>query len=154
MDDEAREAMREEGYDPDTPQIDRLWLMPADVEGDRHWSASPVTLWDVEYVRADLLADLTAKLAAAEARAERAEAALAKCKLALTASCYYDQDAEDAHPPDAIVYLCRERHITTTGGMLWRAWAKAIDEAFDPMAAGLAPADEPAGPAKGGRDGE
>jgi hypothetical protein len=151
MDDEAREAMREEGYDPDTPQIDRLWLMPADVEGDRHWSASPVTLWDVEYVRADLLADLAAKLAAAEARAERAEASWRLAYSRLTRA--LAEPATDDRA--ALVELA--------------TWIEAagLAPADEPPGPGVVPlpwgttysaiirgAMEPAGPAKGGSDGE
>jgi hypothetical protein len=69
MDDETREAMREEGYEPDgPPPPDRLWLMPLDTEGDRHWAESRVTPWDTEYVHA----------AAALARVTELEAILAR----------------------------------------------------------------------------
>jgi hypothetical protein len=51
MDSEEREAMIEDGYDPDgAPPPPELWLMPPDNDGERMWAQTRVTPWDVRYV--------------------------------------------------------------------------------------------------------
>jgi hypothetical protein len=74
------------------------------------------------------IADLTAKLAAAEARAERASLLPALVEACNAMATLLEMD------DDMAAYMAAE---------VWKQ-----------LAAGLAPADEPAGPAKGGGDGE
>jgi hypothetical protein len=131
------------------------------------------------------IADLKAKLAAAEERAERAGVCwfttgetpdvkpggvgeylvtveLSTGRRYVTAGCYLNQfevdewDGPGEDDPHTGWHTAGptpqyDDYYVPLSGVV--AWAEK-PAAFDPMAAGLAPADEPAGPAKGGRDGE
>jgi hypothetical protein len=64
MDSEEREAMIEDGYDPDgAPPPPELWLMPPDNDGERMWAQTRVTPWDVRYVPEAALATERARYA-------------------------------------------------------------------------------------------
>jgi hypothetical protein len=117
--------------------ISRLGYMAADLAGTIEGDAADAAI--------QRLADLTAKLAAAEARAERAE----RERDALIEAWPELDDGEEG----------ASRRVWAANGLWWAETADGLvpessRDAAVRVAAGLAPADEPAGPAKGGRDGE
>jgi hypothetical protein len=78
MDSGEREAMIEDGYDPDgAPPPPDLWLLPPDNDGERMWAQTRVTPWDVRYVLEAALATEAVKREQAEGRIVQLEAALA-----------------------------------------------------------------------------